>query len=548
MKLAAKNVSLMLAGFMAMASFAGCGKTQPANDAKGTTPATSQAGTQSTGPVYPMKTDVTLKYWMPMASNWSSYAKNFGELPIAQELTKKTGIKVEYIHPPTGQEKDVFNILVASGDFPDIIEYKWTDFPGGPSAAINNQVIIKLNDAIDKYSPNLKKYLAERPNYNKETKMDDGTYYFYPFIRDGKELANTSGPIFRKDWLADVGLSVPETLDDWYNVLKAFKEKKGAAIPLTVIGDKNGTQANILFESAFNTYVSGANGFYVKDNKVYCGFMDASYKDELAYMAKLYADGLMDKNFASTDTKARDSNMLNGKSGATYGAGGGSIGTYMSTMKDKEPKYDLVAAKFPVQKKGDRLTIGSGSTGMDRNVQCAITTKCKNVEVAARFLDFGYSKEGNLIYNFGTEGKSYTMVNGVPTYTDEVMKNPDKLTVAQAMSKYARGNVNGPFAQSVGYIQQYYELSQQKEALKVWSDHDKANSVLPLVTPTDAESNETAKIMNDIQTYVQEMQYKFIMGQIPMSDFDKYVDQLKKMNIEKAIALKQQSLDRFNKR
>lgn len=537
-----KLASLAVSLFVFASSFVGCG-TKSADKQEAAAPATTSSSASQTFS-YPMQTSVSLKYWLPMHNNWASYAKNIGELPMAQDLQKKTGVKIEFIHPPLGQDRDVFNILIASGDYPDMIEYRWTDFPGGPGSAINGSIIIKLNDVISKWSPNLKKFLAERPNYDKECKMDDGTYYFYPFLRDGKELANTSGPIFRKDWLADAGLPVPETIEDWYNALKAFKEKKKADIPLTAIGDKNGTQVLFLFEGAYNTF----SNFYMKDKKIYYGPMDPTYKDQLTFLAKLYQEGLLDKNFGSTDSKARDSNMLNGKSGVTYGAGGGQIGTYLATMKDKDPKYDLVAAKFPVLKKGDRMTIGNTSTGMDRNTQVAISTKCKNVEAAARFLDYGYSPEGHNYYNFGTEGKSWTMVNGVPTYSAEVMKNPDKLTIAQAMSKYARGNMSGPFAQNVQYILQYYELPQQKEALKVWSDHDKASSLLPLVTPTDTESADTSKIMNDVQTYVQEMQYKFIMGQVPLSDFDKYIDQLKKMNIEKAVAMKQASLDRFYKR
>ena len=153
-----------------------------------------------------------------------------------------------------------------------------------------------------------------------------------------------------------------------------------------------------------------------------------------------------------------------------------------------------------------------------------------------------------MLYNFGTEGVSYNMVAGKPAYTDLVMKNPDKLTIPQAMTKYSRGNTNGPFVQDNGYIEQYYSIPQQKEALKAWSDHNKSSTQVPLITPTEAESSEAARLQTDITTYAREMQYKFIMGVEPLDNFDKYLSQMKKLNIDKWLQLKQQALDRYNKR
>lgn len=544
-----RGVSLAVALVLLSTSAIGCGKKEGNSAAPGT--ATPAASTQPAAASYPLKTDVTLKYWMELHSNATGYAKNFGELQIAKDLQEKTGVKVEYIHPATGQATEAFNILVASGDLPDIIEYRWTNnYPGGPNAALSNGVITKLNDAITKYSPNLQALLKKYPEVDKGMKTDDGSYYFYPFLRGEPgttELLSTAGPIVRKDWLDELGLPVPETTDDWYNMLKAFKEKKGVEIPLTSYADPNpanGSQILYIFDGAFGI----SNTFYTDNGKIKFGPAEAGYKDMVAYLAKLYKEGLLDKNFATTDKKTVDSNMLNGKSGAAYGSGGSHVGTYLSTMKEKDPKFNVVGVKQPVGKKGDKLLYGNISAQLDPTVQAAITTKCKNVEVAARYLDYGYGQEGHLLYNFGKEGVSYTMVNGKPTYTDLVMKNPDKLTQAQAMTKYSRGNTNGPFVQDNGYIEQYYSMQQQKDSLKAWADQEKIKTQVPLITPTEAESSETAKLQTDITTYAREMQYKFIMGVEPLENFDKYLAQLKKMNIDKLLQLKQQALDRYNKR
>ena len=77
----------------------------------------------------------------------------------------------------------------------------------------------------------------------------------------------------------------------------------------------------------------------------------------------------------------------------------------------------------------------------------AITTSCKDVETAARLLDYAYSEEGHMLFNFGVEGESYTMVDGYPTYTDKILNNPEGWPLAQSLAAYIRGNYNGPFVQ-----------------------------------------------------------------------------------------------------
>ena len=162
-----------------------------------------------------------------------------------------------------------------------------------------------------------------------------------------------------------------------------------------------------------------------------------------------------------------------------------------------------------------------------------------------RFLDYPRSEEGYILYNFGVEGESFDYVDGVPTYSDLIMKNPDGLTVAQAMSKYCLSNVNGPFTQALEYIQQYYQLPQQKQALTNWSDSDDNTSVMPPITFTPEESAEVAKIMSEINTYRDEMTMKIIMGTEPVSKADEFQSTIKGMNLDKAIKLYQTALDRY---
>lgn len=71
---------------------------------------------------------------------------------------------------------------------------------------------------------------------------------------------------------------------------------------------------------------------------------------------------------------------------------------------------------------------------------------------------------------------------------------------------------------------------------------------MPLVTPTAEESSRYASIMNDVTTFYDEMVNRFIMGVEPMDNFDQFVETIKAMGIEEAIAIQQAALERYNSR
>lgn len=486
--------------------------------------------------------EVTLTYWMELHANVALVAKNFGETEYAKELQKRTGIKVKFLHPPAGQAREAFNLMLASGDLPDIIEYNWYSIPGGPNAAISNGAILKLNDIFAKNAPNLTAYLKKNPLNDKLIKTDEGNYYVFPFFRGAAtdpSLLVTSGPIIRKDWLKELGLQLPQTLDDWYVVLKAFKEKKNSPSPLSL----EYNQLSQMFSSGVDNF----GGFYLDNGVVKFGGIEPNRKQYFATLNKWYQEGLLDKNFATVNRKIIDANILGNKSGATYGSGGSGLGRYMQATKD--PKFDLSATIFPVTKKGVTGRFGFASPAFGNNQgSAAITTKCKNPAAAAKLLDYNYGKLGHKLVNFGIEGVTYEMKGVVPTYTQFVMKNPEKLSMTQVMSKYMRGHTNGPFVQDPNYLKQYYELPSQKEAMKLWSKNQYLSYMLPPVTPTQAESQELAKIMNEINTYIDEMTLKFVMGVEPLSKYDEFVAQVKKMGIDRAIQINQAAYNRFLKR
>ncbi len=483
--------------------------------------------------VYPMSGDKKLTYWVGVSV--SNYNDNNAKLPMWQELMKRTGITIEFQHPAVGQEQENFNLMLASGEYPDIIESKYAE----PAAMMEDEIIIDLTDVLPQYAPNLYNYLKANPDIDRQVKNDDGQYLLFPFIRPDPVLQISSGPIVRKDWLDELGLGMPETIDEWTAMLTAFRDQKGAEVPLAF--DSSGNLDRLMY--AWET----VNDFVNENGTVEYGYLRPGYKDFLIQMNQWFKDGLLDNNYPTSTRDILNTNILTGKTGATYGSGGSYLGVWLSSKPSEPATYDLCGLKYPVLKKGD-VNYHGGNVQFEfsnSNGWAMISTQCKDVEAAARFLDYGYSEDGHILYNFGIENESYTIQNGEYTYTDAMFNDPDGKSVSDTLGYYVRATGSGPFIQDPGYIMQYYQTQQQKDALALWADQQQKSTKMPAIVHTTDEATEFTNIMNDIKTYIKEEQVKFIMGTRSMDTFDDFINQIKSMKIDRAIEIKQGALDRF---
>lgn len=476
-----------------------------------------------------------LKYWVRLSGNIATSVTNYAETPLGQELSKRTGIEIEYIHPAQGQEKEALNLLLASGNLPDIIETDWLS--RNPESMLDKKTIINLNDVIANNAPNLKAYLDANPDVDTMIKTDNGNYYAFPFVRDGGKLLNVSGFMLRDDWMQELGLEYPETIDEWENVLTAFKEKKGATTPyIGTMGEMN------WFANAFDA----TPGFYVDNGTVKYGVMQEGFGEFLKTMNQWYNKGLIDKNFATVDTKYKNSCVLDEKAGAVFGSGGSGLGAWITSAKANGiDGFSLKAVRYPVKNKGDLPKFTNREWRYSQLNGAAITSNCKNVELAAKFLDYSYSEEGAMLNNFGIEGESYTMVDGNPVYTEKITNNPDGLPMSQVLSMYVRSSTEGPFIQDERYISQYYQLQEQRDALDVWGQNVSQDWKMPMVTLTSEEQAEYSRIITDFQTFQTENVTAFIMGSRPISEFETFVQECKDRDIERAIEIYQAAYDRY---
>lgn len=502
----------------------------------------SIAGGADLGEGYPMEGDNHLSYWVVLDSNLATTVTNMGDTEYAKALQEKTGVTIEYQHPTSSNVQEALNIMLLSGDLPDLIEYSWGGYSGGLPMANQNGSIIQLNDYIDDYAPDYKKFLDENPMYQKMVVSDNGDYLGIPFLRGDRSLLTSYGLIIRQDWLDDLNLPMPETIEDYYNTLKAFKEQKGAELPFS---------ANIIHTSGMGVLI-GAYGvdktFFVKDDKVVYGPAQPEYKEFLKEMHKWYDEKLLDNNFPTLDQKTINSNMLNGFSGLTSGSGGSGLGLYNETAKTMDPNMKFAGAPYPVLHKGEKPQFGQ-IQGYCNGEYVAVSSSCENVEAAVKFLNYGYTEEGHMLNNFGEEGVSYIMENGYPTYTDLIVNNPDGLPMNTALGMYVRAaGGGGPFVQDPRYIEQYYRTPEQKEAWQLWTSTEAEKHILPqLYIDQEKQSDFTAKC-NEIQTYQDEMFSKFVMGTEDIEGFDAYVETLEGLGLNDVLDMYQEAYDRYLKR
>ncbi|TVX99178.1 extracellular solute-binding protein [Cohnella terricola] len=483
-----------------------------------------------------------LTYWAELNGNAASIVPHFQQVPFFREWQRKTGTELKFIQPPANQGRETLNVLLASGELPDMMEFEWDTFPGGPDKAIADGYILRLNEVIERYAPNLSRYLREHPEIDKQVKTGSGNYYVFPFIRGDDKLLTYQGPILRQDWLDELGLPVPETIDEWHTVLKAFKERKGVDAPLTFLGVPQPLfgLGGGAFVGAFGVSI----GFYQDEGRVKYGALEPGYKSFLGLFRQWYSEGLIDRNIATVDTKTMDASILTGRSGASVWNAGAGIGTWQPFLQTKEPNARLAPAPYPVLKKGERPKFGQRSFDYVGTGGVAISAKSPNVEAAARMLDYGYSEEGHLLFNFGIEGQSYMIKDGYPTYTDLILNNSDKLAPSQALAMYTRASYFGPFVQDVRYVEQYYNLPEQKRAVELWSGTDARLHMLPRVPMEEWESAELSAIMQDVETLVEEMSLKIILGIEPLDSYDDCVADLRALGVERAIALQEKALKR----
>lgn len=462
------------------------------------------------------------------------------DLPIIKEITERTNIHFDFIPGPTTEDqfREKFNVIIASGDLPDVIVSNYRE----DMFKVAEQGLFEpLDNYIDEYAPNLKQILNENPDYVKDLRANDGNVYFFPFIGAVRAFKVW---MVREDWLDKLNLDKPETLDDWYNMLKAFKEQdpngnnEQDEIPYTT---RNTTAGVLAFMEAYGISGFEANEqFFIEDGKVKFAYTDPRFKEAITYINKLYQEGLIDPEYMTNDTNVWLARLTNEVSGAcqdttprAYSLGG--------QIKAANPESD---AKFVV------VPPPKGPTGVQMTTSqmqpirgfTAISANSQYKEEITKLFDYFYGEEGNLLMNFGIEGLTYEMVDGEPKYTDIVMNDPQGRSILSMLNVY--GHREWAYSQDI----RYENAMLDEEYVQYRDEVEKyIRPTIPALSYTEEERDVLNNIYTEIQTYKDEMIDRFIIGKEPIEKFDEFVERIQSMGIDDVLKVVQDAYDRYNR-
>lgn len=502
--------------------------------------------------------------------NEGSSGANFEKSLFFPWYEKKTGVHIEWTTVPDNTMAEKVVLLLASDDYPDII--------CNPKFGTQGEVkygsqgyLVNLRDYISKYGFNIQKVFNTYPDILPGSiTAVDGSIYAFPNINECYHCMRHNKAWINTAFLKNVGLSMPTTTDELYNVLVAFKEKdaNGNGNPSDEIpmlgyftnnsdyGDYAAPQTWLL--NSF-MYYDGTN-LEIDGGKVAFTSTCDEMREGLRYIAKLFKEGLLDPtSLTMTEDMAKEL-ILNNPDPI--------VGIYFCLSPlmayDDTPDHRLanIDGLAPVAgPKGVRNTPLTGTPVI--NTALVITDKCKYPEVAVRWVDGLYDEDVTLTSQLGTEGlcwerakpgqlgidgkqaiysvidkddTSYydsSMSNRLVAFRSNAMRMGAVVDYSDPLSKY----IINPLLQRVS--EQYYTPYLPDPAKKV-----------PVLYMTESESTEYARLKEQIDTYVDESMAAFMMGTMSLdTDWDSYVSELNgNLKVDSYVALIQTAYDRQYKK
>ncbi len=336
---------------------------------------------------------------------------------------------------------------------------------------------------------------------------------------------------------------MPRTIEDYHDVLTAFKTELGVESPLWM--SMYGAYQNHAFSSAFGvtalTTTNLSAPFYVEDGQVYFGPIQDGMKQYLATMAQWYEEGLIYSDFMTVSNNFfPDFSLIQELGVYTIPVGiFNQMGMY-STDED----FAISASYDPVLNEGDTQHITYSSDDILVSGLC-ITSECSDPVLAAQYIDFWYSEEGFYILNYGVEGETYELnESGDPVYITDVVFADDTLTTDQCLMLVSKQS--GSFVIDYLNRQSVAFNDAQMEAFDIWGEAQD-----DYLYPTNAllnteESELYAQMYPELATYIQQYIPAVIIGDIDLdSSWDEYIATCEELGSEECTAVKQAAYDRY---
>ena len=538
-----KVLPIMLALAMSIGILSGCGQgggddsgladTGGVDNAiKNATAVEDASGYTYTGEAPITKDGGTIKI-LAQTSNYANV--DIAEAPIVKKVFEEAGVEPDWqLIDYDNYEKEAGPLISSGETDADIIKIPDND---------PNQVYIKsglfapLDEFFD-YMPNFTKWLSENPVEKAELTAEDGHIYYVPGINVSDDYQPCL--MYNQVWLDKAGMKAPETLDDFVELLKYFRDNDmndngdtSDEIPMSIMGEF----LPYMFGPAFGLDL--VSGFQADDqgNVTYAYADSENYKKYLEFLNGLYKEGLLEKDYTSVDRDMVIDRMTKDLTGVAFDYSWAMSMMYSNVL----PYYDNTAATAfvgvaPLSGDSKGFYVGRNSlAGM-----FGVSTKSYNIELSVKFLDYAMSEHCQDYYQWGIEGESYVVnADGSREYTEKGKDN-DWLQQFGINPAFVL-----PAAQSV-----------ESTDILVADWHAEINRELrqyiknpwPEIYATSKESDTVNLYMEDIQKKVDESGVDFITGKADIeSEFENYISELESLNLGEVIDVKQAQYNRYLK-
>ncbi len=502
-------------------------------------------------------------------------AAYYSETAWFQELENRLNIKLTILGPASSDDYNTaVNAMLVSGEYPDLLYFDWTQYSGGAMAGVEDGVIVPISE-IPEYKekvPNWFKVIEENDEVRRAVTQDDGSIVTFCHWEPNIARSAYWGYAIRKDWLDRLGLAVPTTVDEAYEVLKAFKEQdaNGNGDP----NDEIPFSCCNWWGTAHPGFDTLAAAFSLKVNVMYrdpqAGKITywteynngENFKAYVETMRKWYEEGLIDEEFVSQKYDGWTAKITGDKVGMFF-CFPDSVGSWEDSIKqtlkdnaygnpDDVCIYGLVPLKgidgVPYTYDNDNAMVSFAGANQPTVITTA-AVKNGHIEKCLELLNYLYSEEGSELNNWGVEGVSYTKdADGTHHWTEAVTNDPD-YGMADAVFKYALPTLGGwPKAMS-------YEAWGSMNLVvpdQITTHKNYALSDTSLDIPSfalNAEEQETySRIITDVNTAVSEVYLSVITGKKDVAELDALLAQVKSMGIGDAVAAYQSAYDRYMSR
>lgn len=461
------------------------------------------------------------------------------DMASLKELEKLTNIKLTFQNAPSDSFATKKNLVFASGTYPDMF-YAADLLPSEQVTYGDQGVLLPLEDLIDQYAPNLKKILDANPNIRKNITTPDGHIFALPFINPTAVLYRN--PMwYNGDFLKALNIKeLPKTTDELYTYLKRVKTEdpngngKADEIPLASV---KLTDLRMFFMGFWGMY--NEQYYADKEGKVHYSPQEEGYKGYLTFLNKLWSEDLLDHETFSQTNEQKEAKIKNNQVGVFD-----AFHPYMPFKEEQNTKHPMMAL---VKSEIADSPVYGKHPGQSAYGQFAISKTNPNPAAAMRWVDYMYSVDGSALMDLGPEGTLWE-------YTNKETKEKKFLPVPNG-EKY--DDYRGKLTPNYGIVAPGINLPETKKGLEsdfdLWFKEELKNKIepyaktpMPNVFLTPEEQTEITALFSDLNPYVEQMEAKFVTGQEPLSNWDKYVAQLKKMGSDRVVEIYQAAYDRWN--